>query len=387
MRSPAGARLITREFLVIMLSTFAYFLSVGALIPTLPRYVEGPLGGNNFDVGLAIGAFSLTAVLLRPLTGRISDRRGRRVLMITGSALVALSVAGYVVADSLALLLLLRAVTGGAEAFFYVGAASAVNDLAPDERRGEAISFFSLSLYAGLALGPLIGETTLEAAGFTWAWGAAAITAAAAAIVAVGVPDTRTAEIAETPARLVHSAGLLPGTVLATSIWGLSGFTGFVPLYALELGLDGSRWVFAAYSVVVLAVRLFGARIPDRLGAASAARTSLVVSAAGLLVIAAWPAAAALTVGAIVFGLGQALAFPSLMTIAVRGASASERGSVVGTFTAFFDLAFGLGAITLGGVAELLGYRGLFAAAAAVAVAGWLVMVRTGVGSRQPAVT
>ena len=73
-----------------------------------------------------------------------------------------------------------------------------------------------------------------------------------------------------------------------------------------------------------------------------------------------------LFVGAVVFGIGQALAFPALMTLAISGTKPSERGAVVGTFTAFFDLSFGLGALSLGGVAALLGYRGLFITAAFV---------------------
>jgi predicted MFS family arabinose efflux permease len=73
--------------------------------------------------------------------------------------------------------------------------------------------------------------------------------------------------------------------------------------------------------------------------------------------------------------VGQALAFPALMTIAVQAAPASERAAVVGTFTAFFDLAFGTGALGLGAVAELLGYSGAFAGAGLVAAAGAAVMM------------
>jgi predicted MFS family arabinose efflux permease len=58
------------------------------------------------------------------------------------------------------------------------------------------------------------------------------------------------------------------------------------------------------------------------------------------------------------------------MTIAIRGAPSSERGSVVGTFTAFFDLAYGVGAIGLGAVVPLAGYRGMFAVASGAAIGG-----------------
>lgn len=366
----ARPRLVTPVFVLITLSTFAYFVSVGALIPTLPLYVEGPLGGGDVAVGLGIGAFSLSAVLLRPFSGRLSDVRGRRLLLVAGAGLVTVSVAGYVFVSSLIPLLALRLVTGAGEAFFYVGAASAINDIAPDERRGEALSFFSLALYAGMAIGPILGEAALGEDRFDAAWLLAAGAAGVALLLGWKVPDTRSEEVASGPTPLIHRAALVPGTVLAASVWGLAGFSTFVPLYARELGLEGSSYVFATYSGLVLALRLFGAQIPDRLGTRLTSRLALTASALGLAVMGFADVAWGLFAGGAIFGIGQALAFPALMSMAIRGAPASERGAVVGTFTAFFDLAFGLGAVTLGAIASVFGYEGSFKFAALVALGG-----------------
>lgn len=363
-------RLVTPVFVLITLSTFAYFVSVGALIPTLPLYVEGPLGGGDVAVGLGIGAFSLSAVLLRPFVGRLSDLRGRRLLLVAGAGLVTISVAGYVVVSSLIPLLLLRLLTGAGEAFFYVGAASAINDIAPDERRGEALSFFSLALYAGMAIGPILGEAALGVDRFDAAWLLAAGAAGVALLLGWKVPDTRPPDVVPGASPLIHRAALVPGTVLAASVWGLAGFSTFVPLYARELGLSGSSYVFATYSGLVLALRLFGAQIPDRLGTRLTSRLALSASALGMAVMGMVESPVGLFAGGAIFGIGQALAFPALMSIAVRGAPASERGAVVGTFTAFFDLAFGLGAVSLGAVASTFGYAGAFRVAALVAVGG-----------------
>ncbi|HEX3326134.1 MAG TPA: MFS transporter [Actinomycetota bacterium] len=362
-------------FVLITLSTFAYFVSVGTLLPTLPRYVEGPLAGGSIAVGMAVGAFSLAAVVLRPVVGRVGDTRGRRLLILGGAALVGVSVAAYVLASSLIVLLLLRLVTGAGEAAFYVGGASAINDLAPEERRGEALSFFSLALYAGLALGPVLGETVLNHTHYHSAWIASALCAFVAFLLGVGVPDTREEiEGGSRSGRIIHPAAVLPGTILAAGIVGLTGFNSFVPLYVLTLGMKGSRIVFVVFSAVVLMVRGFGAQLPDRLGPRLSARAALITSAIGLAVMAVWAQPAGIISGTVVFGLGQALAFPALMTIAIRGAPSSERGSVVGTFTAFFDLAYGVGAIGLGAVVSLLGYRGMFAVASAAAVGGLILL-------------
>ncbi len=354
-----------------MLANFAYFLAVGATLPVLPRFVEGPLGGSSFAVGLAIGSFSLSAVLLRPLSGRLGDSRGRRLLIIGGGGIVALSLLAYVPTDSLWVLVLWRLVSGVGEAFFYVGAASAINDLAPDERRGEALSYFSLSLFAGIGLGPVLGETVLNVSGYDAAWLTAALFAAGAGLVGLAIPETRPQdERGGEFARLVHPAALIPGTVLAASIWGLAAFTAFVPLYALIVGLDGSRFLFAGHSAIVFAIRLFGARLPDRLGAQVSATGALACSATGFAIIALWRDPAGLILGMVVWSVGHSLAFPALMTLAVRSAPARERGAVVGTFTAFFDASFGLGAVSAGTIVEVLGYRGGFLSASVAAIGG-----------------
>jgi len=374
---PTPSRLLSPLFVLVTLSTFAYFTSVGALQPTLPRFVEGPLGGGSVAVGLSVGIFSIAAVLMRPFGGYLSDLHGRRMAMVLGAAAVAAAILGQIWVESLAWLVPLRVASGIGEALFWVGAAAVVSDLAPENRRGEAVSYFSLALYGGLVLGPVLGETVLAQDSYGNVWLLAAGLAALAALLGLPVGDTRLDAGSHSVSgwrRFVHPGAILPGTVLATSMLGLGGFFTFVPLYALELGMSGSRLVFAMFSGVVLIVRSFGARVPDRLGSLKSARGALTGQAAGLTIVALWQTPTGLLVGTVVYALGQSLAFPALMTMAVGRAKASERGAVVGTFSAFFDFGFGLGAVVLGAVAGTMGYAGSFLVGAGVALGGLLLL-------------
>lgn len=369
-------RLITPAFVLIALASLAYFTADGILLPAVPRYVEGPLGGNDVAVGLSVAAFAVTALFLRPWAGRLGDRRGRRLLMLVGGAAVAVSVLGYVVATTVPLLFAFRLMSGFGEAFFFTGAASAINDLAPESRRGEAVSFFSLALYVGIGIGPVIGEALMESVGFTATWLVAGGFAVLASVLTLGVPETRPeGEPPAEPAGLIHPAALRPGTALLASVWGMSGFFAFVPLYALDIGLEGSRFVFLLYSAIVVAIRSFGARIPDIIGPVVASRSALATSTVGLAVVALWSSPTGLFVGVSIFAVGSALAFPGLMMLALRGTPASQRGAIIGTFTAFVDLGFGLGPATLGVVSEAFGYRGLFLTASAVAAGGLALLL------------
>jgi MFS family permease len=364
-------RLITGSFLLVAGATLAYFIGENAVLPVLPVYVTRSLGGSDVAVGVAIGAFSVTALLIRPWAGRFADRRGRRLPMVLGAGIFSLSVAGYVLADTVPELVALRLVTGVGEAFMFTAAASAIADMAPDERRGEAISFFSLALWTGIAVGPTIGEIAAHGGRFARVWLLAAGFGALAAVLALGVRLARPAVVREEASgHVLHRAGLLPGTALLMSIWGAAGFFAFVPLYARQIGLEGSRFVFVVFSGIVLAIRLFGARLPDALGAGRLSRGSLVVSAAGLALMWLWRTPTGLFGGTAVFAVGQALAFPAMMALALRGARAGERGAVIGTFTAFVDVGFGAGPALLGFVADGFGYPATFLTGSVVALLG-----------------
>lgn len=375
-------RLVTPAFLAVSLSSLAYFTAEGVTLPVIPRYVAGPLGGGSLAVGVSIGAFSLSALFLRPWAGHFADRRGRRILMLIGGTVVAASFLGYSVAPNVAVMVALRLLTGVGEALFFVGADTAIIDLAPDERRGEAISLFSLSLYAGIGLGPVLGEWALRTFGFDGAWVAGAIAALIAVALAVRVPETRPDVEPSTERRpVIHPAGVLPGLVLLSAVLGMGGFFTFLPLYGPSVGLDRVDLVFVLFSGVVIAIRAFGARLPDILGPARAATGALTLAAAGLTIVGLWRSPAGIVAGTAVFAMGAALAFPALLTMAVQGAPASERGAVVGTFSASVDLAFGFGPMALGLAALAVGQAGTFLVSASVA-AGGLLLLWWSTGSR-----
>jgi MFS family permease len=367
---PTRPALLTPAFVTVTLAALAYFTGDGVLIPAVPRYTHGPLGAGDVAVGLVVAAFSLSAFFLRPWAGRVADRWGRRPLMLTGAGLFAVSTLAYGLASSPAALAGLRLVTGAGEALFFVGALAAVADLAPAERRGEAMSLASLSLYLGIGVGPLLGELAIDRLGFPAAWALAAGCGLVAVTLALRVPDTRPddAEAGGPPARhrLVHPAGLLPGLLLLAGITGMAGFLTFVPLYALDLGLDGSRGVLLLFAAIVVGIRGFGARLPDRLGAARATRAALAVAGA-------WRTPAGLVAGTAVFAVGVALLTPAVLTLAVEAVGPRERGAVLGTTSSFLDLALGLGPATLGLVAASTGRPGAFLGGAAVAAAGLLL--------------
>ncbi len=289
---------------------------------------------------------------------------------------MAASAALYPFASNLGILVAVRVFGGLGEAAFFVGAATMIADLAPTERRGEAISYWSVAVYSGLAFGPFIGEEVLDAASYDTVWIVSAVLALAAGLLALLIKETLTEETRQAVLTrterqpLLNRSALAPGIVLFLGLCGLAGYAELVPLYVEDIGLKNSSFIFLLYGVLILVIRIAGAKLPDRLGSRRAGSMALIGSAAGLAVIAAWPSVAGLVVGTILFACGMSLMYPAMLTLALTDIDDSERGSVVGTVSTFFDLSSGLGAFILGGAAAATSDQGGFLTGTVLALVG-----------------
>lgn len=375
--APPPPPLLTPTFAALFVSALAFFGAGGIVLPVATRFANGPLDASGLGVGVGIGAFSIAALAFRPVVGWASDRFGRRPLLLVGGLVTVGAFAAHLFATTLPLFVVVRAVYGIGEALFFVAAVAAVTDLAPEERRGEAINIASLSVYLGLAIGPFIGETLLAAAGFAVVWIVAAATAGVATGLALLVPETAPAVLAaaasgERPprGRLFHPAGLLPGFLILTGAWGMAGFLTFLPLHASRVGLDGAGLPLAMYAFIVVGLRIVFVKLPDQVGAARLSGGALVVGAIGLALVGTLPGVIGLFIGTAIFAAGIAFMFPALITLAVGRVDESERGSVVGTASAFLDLSFGLAPALLGIVVDASGYPGVFVVSAVVSAIG-----------------
>ncbi len=366
-----ATRLFTRAFIALGVAELAYFIAQGLLIGLTPLFAEGELGADEVGTGVAIGAFALTALLLRPYAGRTADRRGRRAMLIGGAMLSAIAIAAHAVVPNLLLFIGLRLVLGVAEAFFFVAGFAMVADLAPRGRAGEALSYNSLALYLGIAFGPAIGQILLDAGGFALAWIGGAALAAAAGLLALTLRETAEPSGDQGRLVLIHQRALLPSIGLFTGVAGMSGFLAFVPLYTeRSLDIGGAGPVLLMFGMIVVVTRVAFAKLPDRVPGFVLAAGALAFIAVGLIAMWLVQSVVGLYVGAALTALGVAFTTPAFFAAIIGRVSASERGVALGTTSLFIDLGFGGGPILAGIVAGMAGYPAGFAASGLIALAG-----------------
>ncbi|HSM65335.1 MAG TPA: MFS transporter [Ilumatobacteraceae bacterium] len=358
--------LLTRPFLIVTGSALFFFVYIGMLIPIVPLFIEGPLEAGEFGIGVTIAVFALAAIAARPFLGRLADRFGRRVLMVAGAVMAGLSGIASSQVSEFWQLLVLRGLTGIGEAAVFVGAATLIADMSPRARRAEGASYFSVAVFGGIGLGPIIGEAMLDDVNFERGFFVAGLLAFVSAGLALFAParvepldavdDTiASAAPATGRRRLIHPAAIMPGLVLAAGVAAFASFGAFIPDYSRSVGLASSGGLFAVYALVSILVRVFGATLPERLGPRRAVSIALSNVLIGLAILAAFPTIPALWIASVFVGIGMAFNYPSLLALTVNRASDSDRAWAVSSFTMFFEVGSVAGGLLIGAFAEVVG--------------------------------
>lgn len=361
---------MSRAYLMVLSAAALCYMALGAVLRILPRHVGHDLGASAAAVGFAVGAPALTAIVTRPLGGRWADRVGPRPLVLGGAAVMALGVLPSF-AGTLLALDASRLVVGAGEGAMMAASVLWLLRLSGPEHRGRALGHIGLANYTGLALGPLLATAlgTDAHAVFVAAMVLPLLGAAATLPLPAAPPaeETRATEAERGPSLL--RATLRPGIGL------MLVNVGYVAVIAFGAEVGSTAVIVPVFAVVVVAVRLVGAGLPDRLGARNALRVCVVADGAGLVALAVSGSAPLALAATVVLAAGQALAVPALGLLALKRVEPERHGAAAGLFFSWFDAGVGLGGPVVGVAARALGPASAVALAGAAVLAVWPVVV------------
>ena len=361
-----------------MLNNLLFFVSMHLLTVPLPLYVER-IGGGPSQVGLVMGTFAVAAILARPYVGRLVDRLGGKPSMLLGSLIFTIGALLYVVSRSVPALLVGRFLQGlgisaSSTAFIAIIAA-----LAPSGRRGEAIGLSAAAMPIALMTAPAIGADLLKSWGFAPLFILSASVAALSLLTAFFVSEPRSMD--PNGHSDEESAGAFFPVIRLRSVWVPSGAMGvmavsygsiltFLPLFALQQGIDNPGLFFTAYGLTLIAAQVLAGRVSDLVG-----RHRMIVPAMVLLAL-AFPLLALvrslpLLLGvAVLYGLGFGSARVNLNALLVDTVPVSIRGMAMSIAYGSFDLGVGLGSYLLGWVAQIWGYPVMYSSVGVVCLLG-----------------
>ena len=357
--------------------TFVAYLTIGLSLAVLPTFVHTKLGLGAMLAGLAISVQYVATLLSRPHVGRMADAKGPKRTVMTGLTLCAASGAllllGALASSwpwlSLGLIFLARLALGCAESCVGTGAITWGMGQVGHSHTARVISWNGVATYGALAAGAPLGVLLDHRFGF------AAIGVVSLLLPLLALPLARikraTAVQAEerSPFRTVAARVIPYGIGLALGSVGFGCIATFITLFYATHGWGNAALTLTVFGAVFVGVRFIFGRTINWLGGYRVAMASLAIEAIGLITLCLASNAHIAMLGAAIAGLGFSLVFPALGVEAVHRVPAHSRGSALGVFSVFMDVAMALTGPFGGWVASGMGYNAVYGFAAVAAIA------------------
>ncbi|MEK6345917.1 MAG: arabinose transporter [Burkholderia sp.] len=360
---------------------FVSYLCVAIPLPVIPVFVTHRLGLDNVWAGLGVGVAFLATILTRGYAGHLADRRGAKTAVVRGLLLYAAGAAVTLLAGlidaplpAFGTLVAGRLLLGLGESLGGVGIITWGVGLVGPARSGQVLALVGAAIYGAFAVGGPLGLMLFGRIGFAGTMAVSAL-----------LPCLGLAVIAALPGIAAHPHGTRPGFFSVVGrIWlhGLVvclqgiGFAAIGAFFALDFLHNGWQYAglgLSVFGIGFVLVRVLFGHLPDRVGGLPVAIGSLAVETLGQFLI--WSAhdPALALAGAFLTGLGCSMVFPSMGREVVHLVAPNLRGTAMGAYAAFQDLAYGLTGPLAGLLADRSGYGGVFFTGGVAALLGLLI--------------
>jgi len=358
-------KLWTKDFVLLSLANLFQFFGFQMLVPTIPVYVTQH-GGNQTDVGLITGIFTIFALLIRPFTGAALDWTGRKRILVVGLLLNLCAIVSYGIAPSVLSILLTRILHGVGWGISTTAYGTIASDLIPPSRRGEGMGYFGFSSTLAMAVAPLMGIGILNRFGFGLLFPIAAastlLSLALTQLVRIPALPENGATVGTKPfwAGLFERKALFPSFLVIFVTFTYGGLVSFLPLFGNEIGIANIGWFFTVNALFLLVVRPVAGILFDRKGPFWVLMPGAWFGMAGLLVLSYASTLGGLVLAAMLYGIAFGAIQPTLQAWLIQRVPPQKRGSATATFFSAFDLGIGSGAMLLGPIAGLTSFAVMY---------------------------
>ncbi len=372
-----------RQLLWLAVALFLSYLAVAMSMPTTAVYVATSLHMGNALAGLAVGVAFGSTIVTRGFAGRFADHNGGKRCMLYGLVFYTLSGALGVAVTWMAtpwaaftMLVVCRLTLGLGESLTVVGLLAWGIGLMGHQRSGRVLSVVGMGMYGSLAAGSPIGLTLYNQGGYLLV----ALACIATPLLGLGMA----APVAAVPphggerqplGQIINKISDLGLVVFFQGI-GFAAIGAFMPLMFVHRHWPHAALGLTFFGAAFVLVRILCSHLPDRLGGARVAFASMVVETAGQILLWQAPNPTVALAGAFLTGCGCSMIFPAMGVEVVRRVAPQMRGTAMGGFAAFQDLAYGATGPITGLLAEWAGDGSVFMVGGIAGLGGLLLSAR-----------
>ncbi len=353
-------KILTRDFTLCFLTQFAFTFAAFSLIPALPIYLSRS-GSTEVEIGVLIGSFAVSSLLLRPIVGRSLLRIPEKPFMMAGAVFFAFGSVAYLFAPPFWPFFFVRILQGIGFACFSTASFTFIANISPEGRRGQSLGYFILAFTLSGALAPPLAMLLINRYGFTHLFLICLGLSICSLFIAYKL---RKREVPPSQAPSVNDGFILSRKALQPSIMGFFPFfiwgalTTFFPIYAIQHGMTNPGLFFSIVAIVLILGRVLGGRILDVYSRERIIMPCIAPFIVSMVVLAFSKTLPMFILVAVIYGLGPAFLIPVLMAYALdRGGSP---GPAMATFNAISDLGLSLGPAMMGIVVHSTSYPTMF---------------------------
>ena len=357
----------TRPFFMALVNNFFIFLVFYSLLTVLPLYVIDELNGTEGEAGLATTIFLLSAIIVRPFSGKIIELLGKKKTLIMSVMLFGISTFIYFWINDFYLLMGLRFFHG---IWFSIGTTVLVAiaaDMIPPHRKGEGLGYFAMSMNLAVVVGPFLSLALIRWIPYNALFMGLSFVIVIGFICSFGIGVNEEEVVEGKGSRRIALKDLFEGKAIPIALVGFltsfaySGIMSFISVYAKSIGLfDSVSLFFVVFAAAMLLSRPFTGRLYDRSGPDSVIYPSLFIFAIGLILLSVTHSVILLLVAGTLIGLGYGALLPSFQTMSIQASPKGRTGHATATFFIFYDLGIAVGSFVLGVVSFQLGFTTLY---------------------------
>ena len=366
----------TKNFISISVSNFFIFAVFYGLLTLMPIYVLDVPGGTLSQAGLVTTIFLLSVILVRPFSGIIIEKLGKKRMLVTSMLAFALSTFLYTLTEDITILLILRFIHGISFSIATTVTLSIAAVIVPPERRGAGLGYFGMSMNLAMVVGPFIALTLQPIIAYHTIFNMFGGFMAIGWICSLFVKEP----VEVTPHRVKQKltwSDLFERRALAISTVGLfvsfsyASIMSFISIYAQSLGMiETASYFFLVFAVAMLISRPFTGRLFDEMGPNVVIIPAILIFAVGLFVLSMTTSAWMLLLAGALIGIGYGTLLPCFQTLAIQTSPKHRSTYATATFFTLYDTGIAAGSFILGIVAVYLGYAHMY-----MALSGFVILI------------
>ena len=325
-----------------------------ALMPTLPIYLMETLKISSRNAGLVLAAFSVTAILIRPISGYLLDNYSRSTVLVISLLVLTMAYGVYPLISGVFAMLLLRLFHGAMWGICTSGTATIAADVVPPSHMGRGIGIYALTIPIGMTIGPMFGFELLKGQGpngmFLAVLGVSLLSLLGA--FCAKIPFKPIARKKFSPAGLFHRKALPFSSSMFFIMSAYGAIITFVGVYAGQKGFSNVAAFFLCFSAATFLSRFVAGRSFDRGHIFQMVLLGLVLSAAGMLWLGYTSSSVQFLLAGIVAGFGFGILMPTCQAAINTMVGSDERGAANATYMISYDLGVGVGVFVIGLASE-----------------------------------